>query len=171
MPPDGYRERYSNLLDKQYFNFAAAHFLVFKNGEREPLHGHNYRAELEIEADGLDSASLVADFIQVKPLFKQACDRLDHKVLMPSKCPTVTVEHRDGQVHVGWNDDRFSFPEADVVVLDVDNTSSELIARVLCEDWLQEIQTALPDLKLRRVKVLVSESPGQSASLRRDLRT
>ena len=168
MPPDGYRERYANLLDKQYFNFAAAHFLVFANGEREPLHGHNYRAELELETDGLDAAALVADFIQVKPLFKQACDRLDHKVLMPGRCPVVRLERKDGQVHALWNDDRFSFPEADVVVLDVENTSSERIAFVLCEDWLTHVRVALPELKLRRVKVLVSESPGQSASYERE---
>jgi len=163
-----YRERYSNLLDKQYFNFAAAHFLVFANGEREPLHGHNYRAELEIETAGLDSAALVADFIQVKPLFKQACDRLDHKVLLPTQCPAVTLERKDGQVHARWNDDVFSFPAADVVELEVSNTSSEMIARVLCEDWLSQIRTALPDLELKRVKVLVSESPGQSASYERE---
>ncbi|MEZ6187183.1 MAG: 6-pyruvoyl tetrahydropterin synthase family protein [Planctomycetota bacterium] len=163
MVRDGYRERYSNLLDKQYFNFAAAHFLVFENGEREPLHGHNYRAELEIETRSLDKASLVADFIQVKPLFKAACDRLDHKVLLPARCEVVSVEREGSQVIARWKDDTFAFPAVDVLILDVPNTSSEMLARVLCEDWLQRIAEALPDLDLIRVSVQVSESPGQSA--------
>jgi 6-pyruvoyltetrahydropterin/6-carboxytetrahydropterin synthase len=93
-----YTERYSNLLDKQYFNFATAHFLIFEDGMREPLHGHNYRAELEFEANGLDDANLVADFVRVKPLFKAVCDRLDHKVVMPAHNPHLDVTTIDDRV-------------------------------------------------------------------------
>ena len=34
-------ERYGIYVDKQYFNFNAAHFLIFADGTREELHGHN----------------------------------------------------------------------------------------------------------------------------------
>ena len=53
-----YHEQHSIVLDKQYFNFAAAHFLIFADGAREPLHGHNYLASVEVHAD-LGAASLV----------------------------------------------------------------------------------------------------------------
>ena len=39
-------ERFGIRLDKQYFNFGSAHFLIFADGSREELHGHNYRATL-----------------------------------------------------------------------------------------------------------------------------
>jgi len=39
---------------KEYFNFAASHFMIFKNGSREPLHGHNYRLSLKGNAIALD---------------------------------------------------------------------------------------------------------------------
>jgi 6-pyruvoyl-tetrahydropterin synthase len=162
-----YRERYSNLLDKQYFNFATAHFLIFEDGMREPLHGHNYRAELEFEADGLDDANLVADFIEVKPLFKLVCDRFDHKVLMPLRNPHLNVTVVEENVEVRWRDDLFSFPRRDVVLLDIENTSSELLARTLCEGVIAEIHKALPGLTLSQIRVTLSESPGQSARYER----
>ena len=162
-----YEERYSNVLDKQYFNFAAAHFLIFEDGEREPLHGHNYRAELEIEGDGLDPASLVADFLEVKPLFKKACDVLDHHIVLPRNNPHLKVTKEGDNIVARWRDDVFSFPQRDVVVLDIQNTSSEMLARTVCEDTLQRIAERLPNLRLARIVVTVSESPGQAARYER----
>ena len=162
-----FSERYSNVLDKQYFNFAAAHFLIFADGEREPLHGHNYRAELEIEGAGLDGAALVADFIQVKPLFKAVCDRLDHRVLLPTRHPRLEVSRRGDQVEARHRGSLFSFPAADVVALELENTSSELLARWLAEEVLGELSRALPGLRLRRLAVVLSESPGQAARYER----
>ena len=73
----GYEERFGIRLYKEYFNFGSAHFLIFADGSREELHGHNYRATLEIDAE-LDEAWLVADFLVVKPIFRGVCDSLDH---------------------------------------------------------------------------------------------
>jgi 6-pyruvoyltetrahydropterin/6-carboxytetrahydropterin synthase len=164
--PPATERRYGNSLDKQYFSFAAAHFLVFADGSREPLHGHNYRAELEIEAD-LDGAGLVADFIAVKPLFRAACDALDHKVLIAAQHPLLKVRRSvdsDGEmVHVVHPQGRFALPVEDVVLLDLYNTSSELLADWLADFTLARIAAELPDLRLRALRVLVSESPGQAA--------
>jgi 6-pyruvoyltetrahydropterin/6-carboxytetrahydropterin synthase len=134
---------------------------------REPLHGHNYRAELEFEANGLDDANLVADFVRVKPLFKAVCDRLDHKVVMPAHNPHLDVTTIDDRVEVRWRDDLFVFPARDVVHLDIENTSSELLARTLCEDVILQIREALPMLTLSQIQVTLSESPGQSARYER----
>ncbi|MGB0589999.1 MAG: 6-pyruvoyl trahydropterin synthase family protein [Myxococcota bacterium] len=157
-----YREEHSIILDKQYFNFAAAHFLIFADGEREPLHGHNYRAEVELHA-GLGDASLVADFIEVKPLFKAACDTLDHRTLLPTDNPALDVTEEETRVSAQWRGDIFTFPRADVVLIEGDNTSSEALAAHLCEQFLNRLATACPTLHLSRVVVTVSESPGQAA--------
>jgi 6-pyruvoyltetrahydropterin/6-carboxytetrahydropterin synthase len=164
-----YSEKYSNVLDKQYFNFASAHFLIFASGEREPLHGHNYAAELEIEG-ALDTASLVADFIEVKPIFKRACDTLDHRVLLPKHNPHLAVVQDERTTRATWRGDTFQFPNQDVVLLECDNTSSENLARAVCDQFLAGLRISLPSLVLRRVAVTVSESPGQAARYERQWR-
>ena len=160
------QKRFGNTLDKQYFNFAAAHFLVFGDGTREPLHGHNYRAELELEAE-LDGAGLVADFIAVKPLFRAACDALDHKVLIAERHPLLqvrTTDDGDGAlVNVVHPQGAFVFPLEDVALLPIANTSSELLAEWLCDRTLTQLAQHMPELQLRSMRVLVSESPGQAA--------
>ena len=164
--PPSPQKRFGNTLDKQYFSFAAAHFLVFADGAREPLHGHNYRAELEFEAE-LDGAGLVADFIAVKPLFRAACDALDHRVLIAAQHPLLEVRQitdaEGTMVHVRHPDGRFALPADDVVLLPIANTSSELLAEWLCDRTLAQLAEQLPDLRLRTMRVLVSESPGQAA--------
>jgi 6-pyruvoyltetrahydropterin/6-carboxytetrahydropterin synthase len=155
-------ERFGIRLDKQYFNFGAAHFLIFADGSREELHGHNYHATLELDAE-LDAGHVVADFIVVKPLFKRACDELDHRTLLPLHNKHLQVEVRDGSVHAQHGGDRFVMPERDVRLLAIANTSSELLARWLCDRFLAVLREALPQLRIARVLVTVQESPGQSA--------
>ena len=69
-------ERWSIELDKEYFKFSAAHFLIFPDGTAERLHGHNYRVFVEIEA-ALTRFGLVMDFTQVKPVVREIVDELD----------------------------------------------------------------------------------------------
>jgi len=161
--PDTAHERFGIRLDKQYFNFGCAHFLIFADGTREELHGHNYRATLELDA-ALDAGHLVADFIVVKPLFKQVCDELDHRTIFPLHNPHLRVEVRATSVHAWFGeDDYYVVPRRDVRLLDIANTSSELLARWVCEQFLERLRAALPALELSRVLVTVQESPGQSA--------
>ncbi|MQA91200.1 MAG: hypothetical protein GEU90_13370 [Gemmatimonas sp.] len=47
-------------VDKDYLVFAAGHFITY-DGVCETLHGHNYRARVEIEGE-LDENQLVVDF-------------------------------------------------------------------------------------------------------------
>lgn len=167
---DGERpaERFGIRLDKQYFNFGSAHFLIFADGTREELHGHNYRATLELDAP-LDVGHVVADFIVVKPLFKRACDELDHRTILPLNNAHLRVEVENGSVHAFYRDDHYVIPVRDVKLLDIANTSSELLARWLCDRFLGYLRTALPDLPVQRILVTVQESPGQSAVYERTL--
>jgi 6-pyruvoyltetrahydropterin/6-carboxytetrahydropterin synthase len=159
--------RHGIVLDKQYFNFGSAHFLIFADGQREELHGHNYKATLEIDAE-LDAGHVVADFIVVKPLFKACCDDLDHRTLLPLHHPRLQVmqeghettaifHHPDGQT------DRYVIPSRDVRTLPIANTSSELLAGWLCDQFLGKLAERLPELAVQRILVAVQESPGQSA--------
>ena len=68
-------------VEKDYFNFASAHFLVFANGKREALHDHNYQISVAVEGE-LDPAGVVLDFIVFKPVIKNICDELDDRTLI-----------------------------------------------------------------------------------------
>lgn len=167
----GTAQRFGIRLDKQYFNFGSAHFLIFADGTREELHGHNYKATLELDGP-LDAGHVVADFIVVKPIFKQCCDELDHRTLFPTLHPQLTLQVNDSEVvalfaTVRGEVDRYVVPLRDVRLLEIANTSSELLACWLLDQFLVRLAARLPDFAPTRVQVSVQESPGQSAVVQR----
>jgi len=85
--------RFSIEVAKDYFNFASAHFLIFANGRREPLRGHNYQVSVAMEGE-LDRAGVVLDFITFKPLVKQVCDVLDHRTLIQTSSSAIQVRQK-----------------------------------------------------------------------------
>src|SRR6266700_136729 len=88
-------------LSKEDFVFAAAHFITFAGHRCETLHGHNYRASVRL-AGALDPASwYVVDFSVVKKILRRLTDELDHKVLLPTENPIVTVAREGARVAVG----------------------------------------------------------------------
>ena len=119
--------RFSIEVAKDYFNFASAHFLIFANGRREPLHGHNYQVSIGMEGE-IDRAGVLLDFITFKPLVKQVCDDLDHRTLIQTRSPAITVEQRDREVQIIYKKQRMLLPRGDVILLPLINTSTELLA-------------------------------------------
>jgi len=154
-------EGYGVRVDKQYFNFGSAHFLIFADGTREALHGHNYHVSVEVEGQrGL--GGLVVDFTPLKPVVKAICDDLDHVVLLPRDNPRLEIRREGGSVAAIFGAERFVFPEVDVRVLPVSNTSTECLARYIACALRQELGEHFPGAELHRLRVIVSESPGQA---------
>ena len=58
--------------------FAAAHSLREYDGKCENLHGHNWRVQVVLAAEGIDKLGMVMDFRDVKGLVTEALDRFDH---------------------------------------------------------------------------------------------
>jgi 6-pyruvoyltetrahydropterin/6-carboxytetrahydropterin synthase len=56
--------------------FSAAHRLRMHDGNYESLHGHNWRVEVYIEGDKLDSAGLLADFTVLQPRLSEITRQL-----------------------------------------------------------------------------------------------
>jgi hypothetical protein len=54
-------EEWSILIDKEYLKFSCAHFMIFPDGTKERLHGHNYHVTCEIDGQ-LSEHGLVIDF-------------------------------------------------------------------------------------------------------------
>lgn len=158
----GSSERYGVNLYKQSFNFASAHFLIFADGGREELHGHNYAVRIAIEGP-LSRGEVVADFTIVKPVVRECCAELDHRVLLPSEAPELSIRCDEREVEVNVQDGaRFVFPRRDVVLVPVRNTSTECLARLLAERISTRLKERQPGLKMTRLQVEVEEAGGQS---------
>ncbi len=163
------RESFAIRVYKQYFNFASAHFLIFGDGTREELHGHNYQVQVKVEGD-LDGGDLVIDFIPFKPLVKRLCDDLDHVTILPRDNPHLTLTEHDDRVEVRHRDGSyFCFPRRDVRVLPVPNTSTEMLARFLAHRIIEALPSRIPTAVVRAIEVHVEESAGQSGICRIDL--
>jgi len=155
-------ERWSIDLYKEYFKFSAAHFLIFPDGSCERLHGHNYHVRVEIEAR-LTTHGLVLDFKQVKPVVRELVDELDEHWLVPGEHPVLTCERRPGgQTEVVYRDRRYSAPSEDVIVLPINNSSSENLAGWMGRELRARLQRRFEDLDVRRLRVAVEETSGQS---------
>lgn len=64
------RERYHIRVAKDYLIFSCGHFITYDGTKCEPLHGHNYRTAIELEAD-LDENHYVFDFIALRDIAKE----------------------------------------------------------------------------------------------------
>jgi 6-pyruvoyltetrahydropterin/6-carboxytetrahydropterin synthase len=155
-------ERWSIDIYKEYFKFSAAHFLIFPDGSAERLHGHNYRVFVEIAAE-LTAHGLVLDFKQVKPLVRELLDGLDEHWLVPGEHPVLRWEERaDGVLEVRYQERYYAAPRADVIVLPINNTSSENLATWIGRELQRRLRKRFADLALYRLRLSVEETPGQS---------
>jgi len=154
-------ERWSIDLSKENFKFSAAHFLIFPDGSAERLHGHNYRVFVEIEAR-LSAHGLVLDFKAVKPVVRELCDELDEHWLVPGEHPVLSHGERpDGTVEVRYLDRYYAAPSEDVIVLPINNTSSENLATWFGRELRRRLAERFADVEIRSLRLAVEETSGQ----------
>lgn len=154
-------ERWSIEIEKEYFKFSAAHFLIFPDGTAERLHGHNYRVRVEIEGD-LTEHGLVLDFKRVKPVVRELVDELDEHWLIPGEHPVLTYGVRDdGVMEVRYQERYYAAPREDVIVLPINNTSSENLASWVGRELKDRLASRFPEAVLRSLCVSVEETSGQ----------
>lgn len=123
-------ESYQVRVAKEQFVFSAAHFITFAGDVCERLHGHNYR--VAVEAHGpLDENRYVVDFIAVRDAVVEITQELDHHMLLPIAHPMIRVESMDNEVQATFEDRRWVFPADDCVLLPIENTTAELLARYI----------------------------------------
>jgi len=155
-------EQWSILIEKEYLKFSCAHFLIFPDGSKERLHGHNYQVVCEVDGS-LSEHGLVIDFKQVKPIIRRLCDYLDEHWLIPGEHPVLTYRHRDdGHTEVTYKDCRYLAPTNEIIVLPINNTSAENFAAWLGRSLLEELRATFGTLAVNKLRVAVSETKGQS---------
>ena len=62
-------------------SFSAAHLLAEIGGKCEELHGHNFKVEVTVAADKLNSHGLLIDFRTLKNILGDILEDIDHKHL------------------------------------------------------------------------------------------
>ena len=155
-------ETYTVRVTKDYLVFCAGHFISYEGDKCERLHGHNYRAAVEVEGP-LDENRYVFDFIALKTATKSITDELDHRMLLPSRNPHIRVSREGQSVQVSYRDREWRFPASDCILLPLENTTAELLARYIAERLrhiLADEHHFQPDI----LRVEVEESFGQSAT-------
>ncbi|MBI3795194.1 MAG: 6-carboxytetrahydropterin synthase [Nitrospinae bacterium] len=158
---------YKIRIEKQKLNFAAAHFITFEN-ECEALHGHNYYTSVEIGGQP-DENHYIVDFKVVKGEMAALCDLLDHKTLIATKNERLKVETSGQSVRVAYQEREYVFPRGDVVLLDIPNTTVEMLSEFLCNGLKCALDKNSYLKKADYIEVGVEESRGQMASFRINL--
>lgn len=156
-------------VDKDYLVFASAHFITFPGHRCEGLHGHNYRARVTLWGAIDEECWFVFDFVTLKRMMRGLCDAIDHKVLLPLRNPHLQIGYVDDAVTVAYDrTPRYVFPRTDCALLDVPNTTVEMLAEMLAG----QLRAALADAGasgLTAVEMEVEENFGQSATYRVEL--
>jgi 6-pyruvoyltetrahydropterin/6-carboxytetrahydropterin synthase len=155
-------ERYHVRVTKDHLVFSAGHFITFNGNECERLHGHNWRVAVEVEGP-LDENFYVVDFIALRDATQGIVNDLDHRMLLPTKHRAIHVSATDREVEAKFEDRRWVFPRGDCVLLPIENTTTELIARWIGERLIERLglDKHTPASALR---VEVEENFGQSAT-------
>src|SRR6185295_16626743 len=123
-------ENFVVRVTKDHLVFCSGHFISYEGDKCERLHGHNYRTAVEIEGP-LDPNHYVFDFIALKHRTKDITDELDHRMLLPTRNPLIRVAERGPSVHVQYRDREWLFPREECVLLPIENTTAELLARYI----------------------------------------
>ena len=154
-------ESLSILLEKEYLNFAIAHFLIFPDGSQERLHGHNYRVSAQIHGE-LSQFGLVVDFNEIKPILRGICDELDQHFVIPGEHKELTyIQREDDVMEVRYRQSFYAAPVGDCLVLPLNNISVENLSRWLAHELMRRIAEQLPEVQVKKLRLSTEESPGQ----------
>src|SRR5438270_3179024 len=155
-------ERFRVRVTKDYLVFCSGHFISYDGDKCERLHGHNYRATVEIEGS-LDENQYVFDFIALKNRTKAIIDELDHRMMLATLNPHIKVEPRAEQIDVRYRQRQWVFPREDCVLLPIENTTAELLARYIAQRLLDDLRRS-HGYEPHVLRVEVEENIGQSAT-------
>jgi len=79
--------------------FCYGHRLLNYDGQCRHLHGHNGRAEVDIEAGELDARGMVHDFSDIRKVIKNWVDEtLDHRMVLCKTDPILPVLKQRGEL-------------------------------------------------------------------------
>lgn len=152
-------EQYHVKIEKERLVFSAAHFITYDGDTCEPLHGHNYHVAAEVRGPLVEN-EYVIDFIALRDTLQQIVDDLDHRMLLATDHPTISVQSDEKEVEVTHGERRWVFPAGDCVLLPMANTTAELLARFIGHRLLDSLEERL-GARPTDVTIAVDECDGQ----------
>lgn len=153
-------------IRKEALKFSSAHMTVFADGSKENLHGHNYRTVLKLEFERF-SLDEMLPFSDLKAEMRKICAEWDEKVLLPSDCPHLKLAPSANASSVDFEmcGKRYVLPKDEVVLLPVDNVTTESLAKIFAERMAAALsRPALARAKVRSLEATIEEMTGQGAS-------
>ena len=153
--------KYCVALEKDNLVFSAAHFITFNKNICEQLHGHNYRVQCKVHGP-LDENGYVIDFIALRDTIMEIIQTLDHRMLLPTKHPLISIEADETEVLVRFEKKRWIFPKEDCVLLDIENTTAELLAWHIGTELVERLRSKV-STGIERIELAVDENRGQWA--------
>ncbi len=165
--PDG-QQSWTLHIRKDNLKFSAAHMTVFPDGSKERLHGHNYQVQLEVELAKPPTLARLLNYEVFKRALRLVCDDWDERVLIAGDNPWLQwLSGADGEFAFRLCGKSYLLPADEVVVLAVDNITTEHLARLLFERFWAELtrDPALPWREcIKKVGLRIDESRGQGAT-------
>ncbi len=152
-------------LEKETVKFSCSHFTIFGSDSAESLHGHNYYVIAEFGLSEIDSrVGMAFDFNLLKPILKSLAEQLDEHVLIPTRSPFLKVERTSDSVKVTHAEKHYSFPAADVLLLDIVNITSEELAREFANRLIEDFKTqSKPEFaRITTISIGIQETRGQT---------
>jgi 6-pyruvoyltetrahydropterin/6-carboxytetrahydropterin synthase len=148
-------------LSKENLKFSSAHFLIIDENRAERLHGHNYRVQVAVKVNWTQFThqGYGIDFAQLKKIIKDQVDLWDERVLLPAQRGDMDIKTDGKSLELKFRDRHYVFPENEVVLLPILNTSVELLSGLLCDLFWKE----MAPLGVLGIRVQVEETLGQAA--------
>ncbi|MSR30424.1 MAG: 6-pyruvoyl tetrahydropterin synthase family protein [Gemmataceae bacterium] len=154
-------ERYQVRVTKDHLIFSSGHFITYEGNQCERLHGHNYRTAVEVEGP-LDPNHYVFDFIALKRRTQEITADLDHRMMLPRNNSVISVQEKGNRVEVRYKEKEWIFPLEDCVILPIENTTAEQLARYIA-GRLADALWSQHQYRPEYLRVEVEECLGQSA--------
>ena len=154
-------EQFRVRVTKDHLVFCSGHFISYEGDKCERLHGHNYRVAVEVEGE-LDENFYVFDFIALKHRTKEITDTLDHRMMLATLNPLIRVREEAKRIQVTYGDREWVFPSDDCVLLPIENTTAELLARYIGQRLLESLRKQ-HNFTPQILRAEVEENIGQSA--------
>jgi 6-pyruvoyltetrahydropterin/6-carboxytetrahydropterin synthase len=142
---------------------------VFPGGRKERLHGHNYTVSVALDLAAVGFEHLI-DFGAIKRAIAAECAEWRERTLVAGESPRLErLERAGGELEMVLCGQRYVFPEADALVLPIDNTTTEALAELWSDRLRARLAQTLAGSAAVGLEVRIEETPGQGAIAYRSL--
>lgn len=149
-------------IQKENMKFSSAHFTIFSETEREPLHGHNYYLYIGLHTEVVDNG-LSYDYRRYKKRAYELCRELTQHVLLPMYSKYLEIKEDDTHYHLRYGQDTMMLMKKDVKLLPICNITVEELSNWFLQRLIED-EEALKRDKIEAIDVKIFTGPGQSGS-------